>query len=94
MTTPAAGAHVRWLPATRPGKWALALGALVLACVALNFAIEGAGRVAGWAGLFGGALAAYAVIRRGERAVLVFVVLLLGLFVLGFEGAELLLPPY
>jgi cytochrome c oxidase subunit IV len=42
----------------------------------------------------GGALAVFAVMGRGERGLLVFAALLPGLFVLGFEGAELIFPPY
>jgi hypothetical protein len=94
MTTPAASRHFHWLPTTRPGGWALALQLLFLVLVPLNLVIEGAGQLAAWAGLLGGALAAFAVMRRGESALLVFAALLPALFVLGFEGAELLFPPY
>jgi hypothetical protein len=66
---------------------------LVPAFAALNSVIEGAGRVAGWAGLLGGALAIFAIVRGGERAVMVFAALVLALFVVGLNAAELLFPP-
>ena len=58
----------------------------------LNSFFEGAGRFVGWLGLAAGALALFAIV-RGERAVLVWVALIPGLFVLGFELGELLFPP-
>jgi hypothetical protein len=94
MTTPAASRHLHWLPTTRLGTWALALGLLFVASLPLNSFIEGAGRFVALVGLLGGALAVFAIMRRGERALLVVAALLPALFVLGFELAELLFPPY
>lgn len=103
MTTPTASPHFHWLPTTRAGWWAVALFAAFFISVAVTVSFDvdlTVGRF-NFVGAFnflvaiaGGALAVFAVMRRGERALLIFAALLPGLFVPGFEGAELLFPPY
>ena len=81
------------LPTTQLGKWAVGLAG---ASVVLLFGWSLVGRLGGVPGLAfglaGGVLALVAILRRRERALTVFAVLLPLLTVLVFLLAELIIP--
>jgi hypothetical protein len=87
------GRRLAVLPTTQLGKWAVGLAG---ASVVLLFGWSLVGRLGGVPGLAfglaGGVLALVAIVRRGERALTVFAVLLPFLTVLVFLLAELLIP--
>ena len=84
------GHRIAFLPTTRAGRRAVALGAASVVLV-LAWTVVPAGAALGFlCGLAGGAFALVAILRRGERAALVFVAVLPLLFVVGFVLAELL----
>ena len=91
------------LPRTLAGWWAAALCAAFFMSVAVTVSSDvelSAGRF-NFVGAFnfllaiaGGALALYAILRCGERSLIVLVPVLPALAAAGFELAELLVPPY
>ena len=87
------------LPRTPAGWWAVALCAAFFVAVAVTVSADVESTVGplNLAGAFnflvavaGGALALYAMLRRGERSLIVLVPVLPALFAAGFELAELL----
>lgn len=103
MATPAASRQFHWLPTTSVGRWAVALFAAFFISVAVTASIDvdlavGRLNIRGAFNLLvliaSGVLAAFAIIRCGERALLVFAVLLPALLALGFEASESIFGPY
>jgi hypothetical protein len=85
------GSRLHVLPATPLGRWAVWLAA-VGATLGLVSAVEGFGGGLGFlSGLAGSVAALVAIVRRRERALTVYVALLLpGLFVIALVLADLL----
>ena len=85
------------LPRTGEGWGALALAvAFLLSAVinSLDVDLEFGGLAAFLLAIAAGALALYAIARRGERSLLVLLPVLPALFVIALELAELFAPPY
>ena len=89
--------RVQWWPRSRPGKWSAAglaiLAVLIVLRVVLDASIRGPDPAAlGWLGkaafiaaALAGILAAWAVVRAGERSVTAFAAILLAGFAVLFE---------
>jgi len=98
--------HVHWLPMTTLGWRAVGSLAAALAFFALANVIVASGQsgpdfnlwialpmgAAGLSVLLGGATAAFAIVRRGERAVVVFAPLVIGMLVTLFLIGEFTTP--
>jgi hypothetical protein len=95
-------ARIRLLPRTRLGLWAVRFLIAFAVFFVTLCALVAAGQRGVWLvslvvplflfGLLAGATAAVAVVRRGERAVLVFLPLIVGLLVAFFLVGELIGP--
>jgi len=95
-----AGIHLP--PRTRLGFWAVRLLAAFAALFVTLCALVAAGQRGVWllslviplflCGLVAGATAAFAVVRRGERSVLVFLPLVVGILIIIFVVGELIGP--
>jgi len=94
MTTQRGERRFHLLPTTTAGRWAVALGLAFLLWVPLSGGMmpPGVGKLFLVAGPLGGCLAIYAVVRRGERALLVLLPLVPAAAVAGFAIAEALFP--
>jgi hypothetical protein len=99
--------HVFGWPSTRPGWWAvrLAVTFMVLWIISSTLLLRSTGLAPWWqivlpfygifmmlCGLAGGIVGLLAVIRRHERSWLVWLAILVGLFVIVFILAEILIP--
>jgi hypothetical protein len=99
------GRRFHLLPGTSPGRWSIGLLVAGLAFFLLTTISVAAGQsgganplillpmgAAGVSTLLGGATAALAIIRRGERAVVVFAPLIIGVLVALFLIGEFTTP--
>ena len=96
------GATIHLLPGARLGFWAVRLLITFAALFVTLCALVAAGQRGVWlvslaiplflSGLLAGATAAIAVVRRGERSVLVFLPLAIGIFIAIFLLGELIGP--
>lgn len=78
-------------PATEAGYWAVGL-AVASVVLVMAWAVIPAGALFGFAaGLIGGVFALFAILRRGERAVTVYLALVPFALVVAFVLAELLI---
>jgi hypothetical protein len=88
--------RVTLLPRSRPGWWSLALliafVLLMTLLVTLPGTVPGAARFGFLAGVLSVALAVFAVVRRGERSVLVLATLIPGVLIGAFALAEIIVP--